>query len=149
LENSHKLIELQPEIFKSKDLGFGDLWLERNQTRHMIRDIPRQHCCEGVRVTHRPFLQHEKPIESLKKGLPLPVRPGKEEAMEGNFHQVELTDCLIKFQHQVNVPPAIFLFSGLRVRLKSPTINQRFFEGILILEDQWRNSIFPCGEQGT
>jgi hypothetical protein len=69
--------------------------------------------------------------------------------MEGNFHQIQLTDCLVKFQHQVNIPLAIFLFSGLRVRLKSPTINQSFSEGILILENQCKNSIFPCGEQGA
>jgi hypothetical protein len=102
----------------------------------MIRNIPGQRCCESVRVTDRPFLRHEKPIESLKKGLPLFVRPSKGEAVERDFQQVELADCLVKIQHQVNVPPAIFLFSGLRVRLKSPTINQRFSEGILILENQ-------------
>jgi hypothetical protein len=68
--------------------------------------------------------------------------------MEGNFHQIKLTDCLVKFQHQVNVPPAIFLFSGLRVRLKSPTINQSFSEGILILENQCRISIFPMRRTG-
>jgi hypothetical protein len=41
------------------------------------------------------------------------------------------------------------LFSGLQIRLKSPTIGQSFFEGIFILENQLRNSIFPCGVQGA
>jgi hypothetical protein len=40
------------------------------------------------------------------------VRPSKEEAMEGNFQQVELADCLVKFQHQINVPQRYFYFQA-------------------------------------
>ena len=103
---------MKPEVIKPKYLRPGDLRLERNQTRNMIREIPGQRLCVGVRVKNRPFLRDEKPVKSLQEGLPLPVRPGKEEAMEGNFHQVELTDCLVKFQHQVNVPQRYFCFQA-------------------------------------
>jgi hypothetical protein len=95
----------------------------------MIRNIPGQRCCESVRVADRPFLRHEKPIESLKKGLPLFVRPSKGEVVERDFQQVELADCLIKTQYQVNVSPSgISIFRPTR-KVKVPNNQPALFRG--------------------
>jgi hypothetical protein len=76
LKDSHKFLKMKPEVLEPKDFRPGDFILERNQTRNMIREIPGQCRCVGVRVKNRPFLRDEKPVKSLKERLPLPVRPG-------------------------------------------------------------------------
>ena len=76
---------MKPEVLKPKYLRPGGLRLERNETRNMVREIPGQRLCVGVRVKNRPFLRDEKPVKSLKERLPLPVRPGKGKTMEGDF----------------------------------------------------------------
>ena len=110
LKNSHKFLKMKPEVLKPKYLRPGDLRLERNHTRNLVREIPGQRLCVGVGVKNRPFLRDEKPVKSLQERLPLSVRPGKGETMEGDFQQVKRTNGLIKFQHQINIPPQRFCF---------------------------------------
>jgi hypothetical protein len=140
---------MKPEVLKPKYLRPGDLRLERNQTKNMIREIPGQRLCVGVRVKNRPFLRDEKLVKSLHERLPLPVRPGKGKTMEGDFQQVKRTNGLIKFQHQINIPPPrnVSVFRPTN-EIEVPNNQLELFRGHIDIREPVKKFDFPMRSIG-
>jgi hypothetical protein len=115
---------MKPEVLKPKYLRPGDLRLERNQTKNMIREIPGQRLCVGVRVKNRPFLRDEKLVKSLHERLLCLFDQVKERPWRGISSRSSALMASLNFNIRlISLLPATFLFSGLRMRLKSPTIS--------------------------
>lgn len=145
LEYIIKTINFHPKILKSKDRWLWHLCLNWDETRHMVRDVSRQrfYMCFWKTTDHSWEMRNQSSLWSNGSFCLLDqvnVRPWR-----GTLMRSKLLIASLKCNNKLISPPGLFQSSCLLIKLKSPTISQSLSEGISMLENQCKKSIFSCG----